>query len=47
MMNTELVSRSQLLLQYLLAVDVTNAAREPFDYSADTSEGLGAAGNAE
>ena len=42
--NSELVSRPQLLLQYLLAVDVTDGDSETFEHFPDISEVRGGAG---
>jgi hypothetical protein len=45
--NSEHVSRSQLLLQYLLAVDVTDGNSETFEHFPDISEVRGGAGDSE
>jgi hypothetical protein len=45
MANSELVSRSQLLLQYLLAVDMTIGNNGLFEHSPDNPEARGAAGD--
>jgi hypothetical protein len=47
MANSELLSRSQLLLQYQLAVDMMIENNEVFEPSPDISEVCGTAGDPE
>jgi hypothetical protein len=47
MANSEPVSRSQLLLQYLLAVDMMIGKSAIFEHSPDIPEARGAAGDPE
>ena len=47
MANSELVSRSQLLLQYLLAVDMMGGKNATFEHSPEIVEARAAGGDPE